>query len=271
MKDEVGNRYERLLVKEAVGKDKQGNYLWLCKCDCGNEVVVRGYNLRNGNTKSCGCLSKDNIITKCRINESGNRYTRLLVIKFAYTKNGKAYWHCKCDCGNEVDVTADSLRRGNTKSCGCLHREIMSNVNVSHRMSDTRQFNIFLNIKQRCNNHNCKSYNNYGGRGIKCLWSSFEEFWKDMGESYLQHCEKYGEDQTTLERIDVNGNYCKENCRWATWKEQANNTRKNHFIEVNGETLTMKEASEKYGIRYQTVHTRLKAGKDIFGNRVGGI
>lgn len=105
-------------------------------------------------------------------------------------------------------------------------------------------------------------YNNYGGRGITYQesWKKFENFRDDMYESYLKHCEEYGEKDTTLDRIDVNGNYCKENCRWATRKIQANNTRKNHYITINGEVKTLTQWVEFYGIALSTVKNYIRKG-----------
>lgn len=82
-------------------------------------------------------------------------------------------------------------------------------------------------MRDRCNNPKCERYKSYGGRWIKCIWDSFEDFYRDMGESYEKHVKEFGEKQTTLDRIDVNWDYCKENCRWATWAEQMWNLQKN--------------------------------------------
>ena len=90
----------------------------------------------------------------------------------------------------------------------------------------THFYKKFENMKSRCNCKKHPSYKNYGGRGIKILWKSFKKFRDDMYESYLEHCKEFGKKNTTLDRIDNNGNYCKKNCQWATWKQQNNNQRK---------------------------------------------
>ena len=124
--NEVGNRYGRLIVLKEAGKNKSGSILWLCKCDCGANTVVSGGNLRGGSTKSCGCLNKEKArnLPSNKINEMGNRYGRLVVLKGAGTsKEGQALWLCKCDCGNFITARGVSLRAGVTRNCGCLRRE----------------------------------------------------------------------------------------------------------------------------------------------------
>lgn len=100
-----------------------------------------------------------------------------------------------------------------------------------------RMRSIYYGIRYRCNNPKCKEYRFYGGRGIKCLWSSFEDFYRDMGNK---------PDGMSIDRKDTNGNYCKDNCRWATQIEQCNNTRKNKFVEYKGERLTYSQICRKY-------------------------
>ena len=267
--DITGQKFGRLTAIKYVGKDKYRRLLWLCKCDCGNEKVVAKSVLKCGATKSCGCLIGD--INKARrLDITGNKYGRLTVLRYIgkNNKGSKHMWECRCDCGNIVIVPLASLRGGHTKSCGCLQKDTIRDIAVSHDMARTKFYSIYRGIIGRCTNPNSPNYRHYGGRGIKCLWSSFENFKEDMYESYLNHVEEFGEDNTSIDRIDVNGNYCKENCKWSTQQEQANNKRNNHIVEVNGEVLTVPEAARKYNINYNTVHTRLRNGRDIFGNVV---
>ena len=199
-----------------------------------------------------------------RIDLVNKRFDKLLVLKVSHIKNGSIYWLYRCDCGNEVVVRGSNLRGGLTMSCGCLHIEKIT----THGMSKSKIYRKIQQAEQRCNNKNNASYKDYGNRGIRFLWGSIRDAVDDLKESYFDHVNRFGEDDTTLERIDVNGNYCKENCRWATQKEQQNNTRRNHFINVNGEQLTLAQASEKYNINYNTIKLRLRNGRDIFGNVV---
>jgi len=113
--DEVNHRYGRLIVLKQAGRDKHKQALWLCRCDCGNEITVRGSGLRGGHTQSCGCLSLKNDV--------GKRYGRLTVLEQIKSRRGGASWLCRCECGNKVTVHGSDLRRGGTQSCGCLWKE----------------------------------------------------------------------------------------------------------------------------------------------------
>ena len=120
VKNEVGNRYGRLIVIKRQGS-KNGHAAWLCKCDCGKSIIVDGTHLRNGSCTSCGCFARENSSKIHGINEIGNRYGKLTVIERDYNSdNEHIKWICKCDCGNITSVLSSNLRRGNVKSCGCL-------------------------------------------------------------------------------------------------------------------------------------------------------
>lgn len=160
-----------------------------------------------------------------RLNLLNKKFGKLTVIKFVGIKRDHTYWQCKCDCGNSLNCTSDSLITGNTKSCGCIRKE--HNNNTKHNMCHTRFYNILRGMKQRCNNINHPRHKDYGDRGIKCEWKSFIKFKDDMYVSYLKHCQQYGEKNTTIDRINNNGNYNKENCKWSTYKEQNFNKRNN--------------------------------------------
>lgn len=158
---------------------------------------------------------------------SNKKFGKLTAISFSHKVGYIHFWNFICDCGKKHITSKISVMAGKAKSCGCSKTEI--SPNFKHGLSTSRFFRIYNNIQTRCKYIKHKCYKNYGGRGIKCLWTSFEHFRDDMYDSYLKHVDKFGEKNTSIDRIDNNGNYCKDNCRWATRKEQSNN-RKNVII-----------------------------------------
>ena len=245
--NEVGNRYGRLIVVSEVGKGgTQGQTKWLCLCDCGNNTTVFGADLRSGNTKSCGCY-RDN-----KINEVGNKYNRWTVLSEAgRDKHGNVLWLCRCDCGTETIIVGASLRSGHTMSCGCYAIEKAT----THGQWGTRIRRIWGKMKERCTNKKHIHYHRYGGRGIKVLFKSFEEFYKwAMSNGY--------KDDLSIDRINNDGDYFPENCRWATPTQQMQNTSINHNIThpETGETLCASEWSRLLGGNSVLVFNRLLKG-----------
>jgi hypothetical protein len=198
-----------------------------------------------------------------RLDLTGQRFGRLTVISFSHQNKGKSYWKCKCDCGNEVIIYANHLKTLHTQSCGCYQQERTSISSITHGLRRTRFYRIWSHLKERCLNKNTKNYNDYGGRGIKLKWQSFEQFKEDMYESYLDHVKEFGEKQTTIDRIDNNGNYCKENCRWVNQKIQQNNKRTNHFIEYKGQVKTIAEWAEELNIKYHCLYARIMRNQPL--------
>lgn len=183
-------------------------------------------------------------------NLKGQRFERLEVVKMmGKNKSGNYLWECLCDCGKKIVTSGGNLTSGNTISCGCARK--------THGMGDTRFYHVWEHIIQRCNNTKCRSYKNYGMRGILNKWESFEEFRDDMYPSYSEHIEKFGEKNTTLDRKDNESNYCKGNCQWATYGEQNRNFRRNHLITFNNKTQCIQDWANETGIKYNTIIGRL--------------
>ena len=155
-------------------------------------------------------------------NLTGKRFGRLIVIEQAgRTKSRSVLWKCKCDCGNEKIISADHLRKGSTKSCGCFMAEARVSNNTTHGLSHTSLYQNWRSMKARCTLPSQKSYPRYGGRGITVCreWmNSFENYY-----NYVSNLPHFGEKGYTLDRIDNDGNYEPGNVRWSTKKEQANN------------------------------------------------
>lgn len=188
---------------------------------------------------------------------SGQKFGRWTVLRQCEEYFGKsARFLCRCDCRNERVVMAQSLRNGRSPSCGCLSVEFISQNKIAkkHGMCKTRVYRIWCAMRTCCTNPNFPMYNYYGGRGIKICdrWLKFENFYADMGEPTT--------DKHTLERKNSNGNYEPSNCKWATRKEQGNNTRHNRFIEFNGKIKTLAQWSDDYHIKQSTLSDRLKSG-----------
>lgn len=139
-------------------------------------------------------------------------------------------------------------------------RETIGERSKTHGMFGTRFYFCYFSMKQRCEDKNSTSYPRYGAKGIKLLWPTFESFRDDMYESYSQHVKDFGERQTTIDRIDNNGDYCKENCRWATYLEQAQNKSNLHFLTFNGKTQTITKWAKEIGIRKELIAGRIAQG-----------
>ena len=187
------------------------------------------------------------------IDLTGQRFGRLLVLNEAErTKNG-VKWNCRCDCGRDLIVYSGNLRMGYTKSCGCMAHEKNLLKRKTHGKSNSRLYRIWRGIKSRCSD---KASENYGGRGITVCeeWNkSFEAFCEwSMANGYSENL--------SIDRINNDGNYEPSNCRWVNNETQANNTRKNRKITINGETHTAREWDKIMGHPLGTISQRLHIG-----------
>lgn len=191
---------------------------------------------------------------------TGQKFGRLTAIKLHHMeprKNGKVRpcWLFKCDCGKTVVARKENVMNGHTSSCGCLHKESITR----HGFSNTRLFDILHGMKQRCFNKKLKCYKNYGGRGITLC-----DDWLSNPDSFYKWAIKSGyKDNLTIDRIDNNGNYCPENCRWVTRLEQNRNLRKNRLITYKGETRCLSEWASLYHLQKSTLKGRLDRGWSV--------
>lgn len=177
---------------------------------------------------------------------AGQRFGSLVVIEKVEKRNNKdrhAHWKCLCDCGNYAVITSARLRSGQ-KTCGCSN----------NGKSTTRLYRIWNGMKKRCYTPNEGAYKYYGARGISVC-----DEWKNNFFAFKEWAIKTGyNDGLTIDRIDVNGNYSPSNCRWATRKEQANNTRRNRILTFNGKSMNIAEWSKETGIKQNTILYRIK-------------
>jgi hypothetical protein len=186
---------------------------------------------------------------------SGERFGRLVVLKYCNNnKYGRAVWECECSCQKKTITLVTSnclLREGGTQSCGCLQKEMMSATKTTHGKSKTVTYKRWAGMINRCYNSKDSFYYCYGGRGIKVCdqWLKFEGFYEDMGECPTG---------LSIDRIDNNDNYYKENCRWATNKEQSRNKRNNRIIKFNNKTQCLQGWAEEIGVSEPVLCQRLK-------------
>lgn len=270
LKDLTGKRFGKLTVIDRapskITPKGQHKTMWNCVCDCGNASVVGTTNLLSGHTKSCGCLQKTSRLGHIR-DLTGQKFGRLTVVKRAedmYDKFGRhTMWECPCECGKTTIVGTSTLTCGVTKSCGCYKSEVTSKRAKTHGMSKTRLYGVWRTMLSRCYNENTKKYKLYGDRGIQVCdeWHKFENFYEwTISNGYDENAD-FGE--CTIDRINNDGNYCPENCRWATRLEQANNTRTNHFLEWNNENHTISQWANIVGINRRTISERINSGWSV--------
>lgn len=159
--------------------------------------------------------------------------------------------NCACDCGAIKEVAVANVIRGRSKSCGCWSSDVLIKRNTTHGMVKAPEYSSWTGMKERCNNPNAVQFKDYGGRGIKICdrWNnSFENFFADMGKKPKGF---------SIERIDNNGNYCPENCKWDSRRNQSRNTSRTLRITFNGETHCLVDWAEIIGIQSRTLQQRI--------------
>lgn len=192
---------------------------------------------------------------------TGQKFGLLTVVGLADTETRKTYWVCRCDCGNMKTVRSDSLLCGAIKSCGCLKKK-QDKVNLvknhRHKMSGTRIYLEWQGMKARCYNKSDARYADWGGRGITVC-----DQWKNSFEAFYEWAMENGyQKELSIDRIDNNGNYCPENCRWATPKEQSRNRRSNVNITIGNSTRTLTEWCEIFHVDYANVSAKYRRNRN---------
>ena len=190
----------------------------------------------------------------------GRKFGSLTVVETVLGKKGNGtcwFWKMKCDCGNETIVLPNKVIKGYTNSCGCKKKDrcriLTEKYRVRHGDNGTRLYHIWHGMRQRCINKNNKDYKNYGFRGIKVC-----DQWLNSYVDFKTWALSNGYEETlTLDRIDVNGDYCPENCRWVTVKEQCRNKRETVYLEFDGERKPLIQWADEIGIDYQTLYGRV--------------
>jgi hypothetical protein len=235
-----------LMCEDSGEKNKYNVVLSVFKCKkCGNEKLIhKSYFYHHNNMKCEKCTEN---YLQSFINK---QFGYLNVVSYSH-KNEKShhFYNCKCICGKELKVILNNLINSNNPSCGCMK-------NITHGMTNTRFYKIWISMKNRC--YNCKddNYYYYGARGIQICnewYVDFNNFYNDMYNSYINHCNQFGEKDTTLDRIDVDDNYYKDNCRWATIIEQSNNRRNNIYVYIYGIYMTLMQISRFFNISYTII------------------
>lgn len=251
----LGDRSGKLTVIAANHSGGGKNRTCLCKCDCGNEVVVGVLYFREQKTKSCGCLARDRA-REIHPVPIGARYGMTIVLGEAETTTTNRKVRAICDCGVEFSVAINNLRSGHTKSCGCAlnkARAALATHGFTRKFCFNRTYSIYRDMRTRCENPKYKKFHLYGGRGIKVCdrWNNFENFLADMGER---------PEGLSLERNDVNGDYGPNNCRWASSLDQANNKRNNVFLEYCGKRMTVAQWARELNMKAGTIYHRVSHG-----------
>jgi len=262
----IGRRYGRLVVVAYGGKRGAGRHVWECRCDCGNTKPVESANLsrrKSGrhNTSSCGCLQRETVTArhqKKRDRLVGAKFGRLTILEQAErSPSGPTRWRCKCDCGQEVIAIGTNITRGLSRSCGCLIAEAAAQK-AAHGETRNGQLTVeyiaYNSARARCNCRTNRVYPLYGGRGIEFRFTSVEQFIACVG--------RRPSPQHSLDRYpNKDGHYEPGNVRWATKKEQANNTRCNRIIIYRGEPYTLAQLADKAGLPIYRMRYRLDRAK----------
>lgn len=269
--DYIGKKFGLLTVIGQSQKTSRYSNRFDFQCDCGNVISECPGRVLYGHKKSCGKCRKRNTSYELEqkiTNSIGMKFGKLTIIGVSHKNgSGKNYAKCKCECGNIIDVLPNSLFNNQSKSCGCSksNNSILANnkSTSSGNYKDGRTkhllYGTWHQMINRCENPKSKHYDRYGGRGIK-VCDEWHDFW-----SFVKWSESVGgrPNGYTIDRIDNDGNYCPENCRWADWETQTSNKSSNRYITYNGKTQTIQQWSIDAGLNEQTLTNRINRGWSI--------
>lgn len=252
--DLTGRKYGKLtVIRKTTERDTAGCVMWECLCECGTRKSFSTNVLNRGKVNSCGCRQNklENLI--------GQRFGRLTVQaldKYEPTSHSTR-WVCRCDCGKEKNVLASCLKSGAVMSCGCYSSEEKSKRSKTHGFgNEDRLYRIWSGMKSRCYSKYDRNYQRYGARGIEIC-----QEWRIDFIAFRTWAISNGyKDDLSIDRIDNDGPYSPENCRWATRKAQNNNRRTNVYLTYKGETHTAAEWAEITGIKEATLVMRKRNG-----------
>lgn len=252
--DLTGRKYGKLTVlRKTPERDAAGCVMWECQCECGTIKSFSTNVLNSGKVKTCGCgQNKLEDLT-------GKRFGRLTVIRVdKYEPSSHSTrWLCRCNCGNEKSVLASCLKAGTITSCGCYSSEQKSKRSKTHGYGNKdRLYRIWSKMKSRCYSPSDRNYHRYGGRGIEIC----PEWRRDFMAFRNWSIDSGYQDNLSIDRIDNNGPYSPDNCRWTDRKVQNNNRRTNVYITYKGETHTAAEWAEITGIKEATLVMRKRNG-----------
>lgn len=252
VKDITGLRSGKLTVTDMSHSDGREIY-WKAVCDCGVVRTYRGGNLKQGKSKSCGCEThKWRKGSRHAVKDmTGEKFGRLTPVSFVDDDRRGAFWECVCDCGNSIVVSGKGLRSGDSKSCGCMQKDTVT----THGESGHELYGTWTDMIARCHDNTNSAYGRYGERGIVVCdeWrNSPRAFFNDMGKR---------PPGTSLDRMNGNGNYYKDNCRWATDSEQQNNRSNNTWYDYGGKPYNGKQLCSRLGLNYNATKARIHRGK----------
>lgn len=254
--DLTGRLFKKMtVIRESASQGKRA--VWTCRCACGNERDIKAVDLNRERFGKCQCERFDTL--KKLESHIGLKYHKLTVLSLDLVR--PPVFRCLCECGNEIRATSYSVIGGNTKSCGCLINEVLLKRNFKHGLYVRGNVHpirhAYGGMMSRCFNEHDRRYRLYGGRGITVCqeWMDFLVFKDDMLPTWTKGL--------SLDRIDVNGNYKKSNCRWTTQKVQCNNKRNNIWLEFKGLRMTVSQWAEHLGINSRLIYDRLRLGLTI--------